>query len=58
MENGRIILAAIEKLINGRAVTKIHLSKSAEAEVRGYLDIMYGRSYRGEGEGRDDPLKA
>jgi hypothetical protein len=59
MEIGRIFLEAIEKLINEKrpAVKKIHLSKHAEAEIRNYLTIMYGTSFRSEGENRDDPLK-
>ena len=57
MEIGRTILEDIRKLLKDRAVSKIHLSKKAEAEVREYLTIMYGTSFRKEGEKRTDPLK-
>lgn len=62
MEIGRDIVTGLQKLIKDRkekglTVTKIHLSKAAEKEIREYLNLMYGTSYRGEGEERNDPLK-
>lgn len=57
METGYKFLEAIRKLVQSRTVKKIHLSKYAEQEVRSYLTIMYGRSFRKESEKIDDPLK-
>ena len=56
METGHKFLTGIQNLIKDRAVSKIHLSKYAEEEIREYLNIMYGSSYRREGERRGDPL--
>jgi hypothetical protein len=59
MEHGREIVEAIERLIEEKrpAVTEIHLSQHAEEQVRRYLHIMYGSSFRREGETKYDPLK-
>jgi hypothetical protein len=57
MEIGRRFLESIQKLVKDRAVKKIHLSKRAEQEVRNYMTILYGRSFRKESEKIDDPLE-
>ena len=59
MEIGRDFLTGIQKLIKekGGAAKKIHLSKYAEQEVRRYLTMMYGKSFRREGEKIDEPLR-
>ena len=59
MEPGRKFLEDIRKLIAEKrpAVSKIHLSKYAEQEVRRYLTMMYGKSFRREGEKIDEPLR-
>ena len=57
MEIGHQFFTDIQELTKSRSVSKIHLSKYAEEEIREYMNIMYGSSYRGAGEKRNDPLK-
>jgi hypothetical protein len=59
MEIGRDPLTGIRKLIKEKGATskKVHLSNYAQQEVRGYLTIMYGKSFRREGEKIDEPLR-